>query len=200
MPGTGRTLEGKVAVVTGASAGIGAQIARELGDAGAQVVLVGRDRTRLGEVHAQLESAGAGAAAVRADVTTDGGPAEVVGRALDRFGAIDVLAHAAGVFLPTPFGDTIDELLAGPGYLHGSSLLIDGGWVATFVRRGPAGAALVKVSGAQDAADRRPAENVFDTYVGSLSCSTSAASPASVCSVSASSRSRPRFRCRPPCP
>ncbi|WP_028935711.1 SDR family NAD(P)-dependent oxidoreductase [Pseudonocardia spinosispora] len=104
-------LRDMVAIVTGASSGIGAQIARELSGSGAKVVLVGRDRDRLTDVHAELTSAGADAEIVQTDIGADGAPDEVVHRALARFGAIDILVHAAGVFLPTPFGDTSDDVL-----------------------------------------------------------------------------------------
>jgi NADP-dependent 3-hydroxy acid dehydrogenase YdfG len=53
---TDTSLKGKVAIVTGASSGIGAEICRELSQWGASVVLVGRDATRLDDVLAGLTS------------------------------------------------------------------------------------------------------------------------------------------------
>ncbi|MFD2470044.1 SDR family NAD(P)-dependent oxidoreductase [Amycolatopsis silviterrae] len=107
MAGSAHPLRDRIAVVTGASSGIGAQIARELGAAGAKVALVGRDSGRLGAVAGEL----AAAEPIVADLATESGPQEVVDRAVARFGGIDVLVHAAGVFLPTPFADTTDEQL-----------------------------------------------------------------------------------------
>jgi NAD(P)-dependent dehydrogenase (short-subunit alcohol dehydrogenase family) len=101
------SLAGRVAVVTGASSGIGAEIARALGRAGARVVLVGRDEPRLATVAADV----ADGHQVLADVTEPDGPDRVVSAALERFGRLDVLVHAAGVFLPTPFAETTDEIL-----------------------------------------------------------------------------------------
>ncbi|GAA1033798.1 MULTISPECIES: SDR family NAD(P)-dependent oxidoreductase [Amycolatopsis] len=111
MTGSAPPLRDRTAVVTGASSGIGAQIARELGSAGARIALVGRDSQRLGAVAGELAAAGAEAEPIVADLATAAGPKEVVDRAVARFGGIDVLVHAAGVFLPTPFADTTDELL-----------------------------------------------------------------------------------------
>jgi NAD(P)-dependent dehydrogenase (short-subunit alcohol dehydrogenase family) len=101
------SLAGRVAVVTGASSGIGAEIARALGGAGARVVLVGRDAARLAAVAADV----AESHEVLSDVTDPAGPERVVSAALERFGRLDVLVHAAGVFLPTPFAETTDEIL-----------------------------------------------------------------------------------------
>ena len=106
-----QSLQDKVAVVTGASSGIGAQIARELARAGASVFLVGRDESRLAEVISDIEGAGGKAAYVSADVTEANAPQKVVAGAVSRFGGLDILVHAAGVFLPTPFVETSDAEL-----------------------------------------------------------------------------------------
>lgn len=111
MAGSAHPLRDRIAVVTGASSGIGAQIARELGSAGARIALVGRDSQRLAAVVGELTSAGVEAEPIVADLATAAGPREVVDRTIARFGGIDVLVHAAGVFLPTPFADTTDEIL-----------------------------------------------------------------------------------------
>ncbi|ONI87038.1 2,5-dichloro-2,5-cyclohexadiene-1,4-diol dehydrogenase [Actinosynnema sp. ALI-1.44] len=111
MADSSQPLRDRVAIVTGASSGIGAQIARELGSMGAKIALVGRDAQRLAAVAGQLTAAGAVAEPIAADLTSGFGPAEVVDRTLARFGGIDVLVHAAGIFQPTPFTDTTDEQL-----------------------------------------------------------------------------------------
>lgn len=109
MTPTHTSLKGKVAVVTGASSGIGAEICRELSQWGASVALVGRDAGRLGSVLDDLTSAGADAIRLCVDITDDGAPEQVIEGTLAAFGGIDILVHAAGIFLPTPFTDTPDS-------------------------------------------------------------------------------------------
>ena len=86
-------LRGKVAVVTGASGGFGAETARALDGAGARVVLVGRDERRLAPL---LEELGEGATAVEGDVSRGGEPERVVRRVAEEQGRLDVLVNAAG--------------------------------------------------------------------------------------------------------
>jgi NAD(P)-dependent dehydrogenase (short-subunit alcohol dehydrogenase family) len=93
-------LAGKVAVVTGASSGIGRAIASAMAGAGADVVLVGRDRGRLDDCCRPL---GASAVSVAVDLTDDAAPRQVVDTALERFGSLDVVVHSAGIFEPRPF-------------------------------------------------------------------------------------------------
>jgi NAD(P)-dependent dehydrogenase (short-subunit alcohol dehydrogenase family) len=96
-------LTDKSAVITGASSGIGAAVARAMADAGASVVLVGRDRGRLDVVAGEIEARGGAAATVVADITSNAAPSEIVGTAVDRFGSLDVIFHSAGLFEPLPF-------------------------------------------------------------------------------------------------
>jgi NAD(P)-dependent dehydrogenase (short-subunit alcohol dehydrogenase family) len=93
------TLDSKTAVVTGASSGIGAAVARAMGAAGASVVLVGRDRARLERTAGGMERA----AVVAVDLTSDAAPQQIVDTAIDRFGSLDVIFHSAGIFEPRPF-------------------------------------------------------------------------------------------------
>jgi NAD(P)-dependent dehydrogenase (short-subunit alcohol dehydrogenase family) len=103
------TLDGKVAIVTGASSGIGAAIAGAMAEAGAKVVATGRDEARLAAV-AQGIDEGAGRAIVL-DLTTEGACKRVVDGAVDAFGRIDCLVHSAGIFWPKPFPETsLDDL------------------------------------------------------------------------------------------
>jgi NAD(P)-dependent dehydrogenase (short-subunit alcohol dehydrogenase family) len=94
-------LGGRVAVVTGASSGIGAAIAEALSQAGARVVLTGRDETRLRRVADRLGEHHV----VTADLAEDGAAATIVAETLEAFGALNVLVHSAGLFWPKPFAE-----------------------------------------------------------------------------------------------
>jgi NAD(P)-dependent dehydrogenase (short-subunit alcohol dehydrogenase family) len=103
-------LEGKVAVVTGASSGMGKAVSVAYASAGAHVLLVGRDEERLAEACADAGKAGLCRSA-RLDVTDEDAPDTLVKAALDAWGRLDILVHAAGVFLPQPFAtNTLDDL------------------------------------------------------------------------------------------
>ncbi|MEU0029487.1 SDR family NAD(P)-dependent oxidoreductase [Streptomyces sp. NPDC006335] len=95
-------LTGTVALVTGASSGIGAATARELAGQGASVALVARRKDRLEALAAEIEKAGGTALAVEADIT-DRHQAEVaVGQVVERFGRLDTLVNNAGLMLVGP--------------------------------------------------------------------------------------------------
>jgi len=90
-------LEGRVAVVTGASSGIGREIALALAEAGAAVVLVARREDRLAEACAEVTRLGGKASALCADLADRSGPRDAAGRAATLFGAPDILVNAAGI-------------------------------------------------------------------------------------------------------
>ena len=94
---TGTPLEGKVAIVTGGSRGIGAAIAASLAEAGAPVVVSGRDAGRLAGVVKDLEALGGSALAVEGDVAQREDADRLVDAAKQRFGRIDILINNAGV-------------------------------------------------------------------------------------------------------
>jgi NAD(P)-dependent dehydrogenase (short-subunit alcohol dehydrogenase family) len=96
-------LAGKIAIVTGASSGIGAATAKAMVAAGAGVVLVGRDSDRLARTAQDADPSGAATEVVVADITEAGAPQRIASAALDRFGAIDSIVHSAGLFEPLPF-------------------------------------------------------------------------------------------------
>lgn len=98
-----RSLRGLVAVVTGASSGIGKAIARGLAADGARLVLVSRDEGRLREA-AEDWPDGASPALVTADLLQEADVAAVARTVIDRFGAVDVLVHSAGTIALGPFG------------------------------------------------------------------------------------------------
>lgn len=85
-----------VALVTGGGTGIGRATARELALSGAAVVVCGRRPEPLERVRAELEAAGAECLVVQADIREPEQVEELVDRALERFGRIDVLVHNAG--------------------------------------------------------------------------------------------------------
>lgn len=91
-----------VALVTGASRGIGPYIARALAGQGMSLVLTGRSGGELQTLRAELAAAGTPAASVAADLTQPDGPSGVVSAAMDAFGQVDVLVNNAG-------GDPIRE-------------------------------------------------------------------------------------------
>jgi NAD(P)-dependent dehydrogenase (short-subunit alcohol dehydrogenase family) len=104
-------LKGKVAVVTGASSGIGRATAVRFAEAGARgVVIVGRGQRELNRVASEIKERGIEALALRADVTDDGAAARIVARTIKKFAALDVLVNAAGhisngTIETTPLGD-----------------------------------------------------------------------------------------------
>jgi NAD(P)-dependent dehydrogenase (short-subunit alcohol dehydrogenase family) len=95
-------LDDKVAVVTGASSGLGAYFAVSLAEAGADVVLGARRVGRLKEVCAAVEAAGRRAIAVETDVTRPEDCQGLVDAAVREFGGIDFLVNNAGVGVAVP--------------------------------------------------------------------------------------------------
>lgn len=91
------SVTGKKAVVTGGSKGIGAEVARVLAQAGADVAIVGRDRAGLAETKAAVEAAGRDCLVIEADFRTVEGPQQAGRQALDFFGTVDILVNNAGI-------------------------------------------------------------------------------------------------------
>jgi NAD(P)-dependent dehydrogenase (short-subunit alcohol dehydrogenase family) len=90
-------LTGRVAVVTGASSGLGVTFAEGLAGAGARVVLAARRRDRIEKTARSLEEQGAEALAVECDVASEASVDELVRATVARFGRVDVLVNNAGV-------------------------------------------------------------------------------------------------------
>ncbi|MGA9611957.1 MAG: SDR family NAD(P)-dependent oxidoreductase, partial [Mycobacterium sp.] len=89
-------LDGKVAIVTGASSGLGIAFAEALAEAGADVVLTARRTDRLEQTRALVEERGRRALTVTADVALPEDAQAVVDAAMAEFGQVDILVNNAG--------------------------------------------------------------------------------------------------------
>jgi NAD(P)-dependent dehydrogenase (short-subunit alcohol dehydrogenase family) len=105
------TLTDQVAVVTGASRGIGAATARAFAQAGAAVVLAARDRARLDDLAAEITAAGGTALSVPTDISDPDDVERMVSSTLDAFGRLDIAFNnaAGGGHPPTPLTDVALE-------------------------------------------------------------------------------------------
>ena len=99
----GFDLSGKVALVTGASQGLGDRFARTLAGAGAKVGLAARNTDKLAALEAEIRAAGGTAVAVRLDVTDTAGHAAAIQAVEAALGPLDVLVNNAGIAVPKPF-------------------------------------------------------------------------------------------------
>jgi NAD(P)-dependent dehydrogenase (short-subunit alcohol dehydrogenase family) len=95
-------LDGRVALVTGGSRGLGLGIALALAHAGADLAIVGRSDRALGEAASLIQGTERAGLAIRADLEDDDAPGAVVRRAQDHFGRLDILVHAAAVNIRQP--------------------------------------------------------------------------------------------------
>src|SRR5215469_4151191 len=99
-----KKLEGKTALVTGGSRGIGAAIAKRLAADGARVAITytkGTDAANA--VVRQIESAGGNAIAIQADATNAKAVQAAIEKTVSSFGGLDILVNNAGTAIPKPF-------------------------------------------------------------------------------------------------
>jgi len=99
-------LDGKVAIVTGASRGIGAASAAALAEVGADVVIAARSKDTLAEVTAQIEGHGRRAVAVACDLDDLANMQTLIDAAVSELGGLDIVVNNVGGTMPQPFLDT----------------------------------------------------------------------------------------------
>ena len=99
-------LTGRVAVVTGASSGLGADAAAAYAEQGAAVALLARRKEKLDSAVEKIRAAGRSAIAVRCDVASEESVRNAVAEVLDHFGKIDILLNDAGV----AFGGSVENM------------------------------------------------------------------------------------------
>jgi NAD(P)-dependent dehydrogenase (short-subunit alcohol dehydrogenase family) len=104
------SLDGRVAVVTGGSSGIGRAIAGALARAGASVVIVARKESELATTVDELAADGCRAAWVSADLSTRAGVRAAAEQAAEVFGEPDILVNSAGINLRPPMGELGEDV------------------------------------------------------------------------------------------
>jgi short-subunit dehydrogenase len=113
----------RVMVITGASSGIGRELARQLATQGARLVLAARDQARLTEVSEECRQLEAETLVVPTDVTSQDACRELVAKTVEKFGALDVLVNNAGSAMWSRFDELHDlaiiERLMRVNYLGG---------------------------------------------------------------------------------
>jgi len=87
---------GKVALVTGATSGIGHAVALKFAEAGARVAALGRDQSALGKVKGEIEKAAGQTLTITVDVTDEQQVRRALDQTIEKFGRLDVLVNAAG--------------------------------------------------------------------------------------------------------
>src|SRR5207237_9491173 len=102
-------MKNKVVVITGASKGIGAELARQLAAKGARLVLAARSEKELEQVAGDCRKAGASVVTVKADVTNERDCQAIMSGAVVAFGRLDVLVNNAGASMWACFED-IDDM------------------------------------------------------------------------------------------
>lgn len=102
-------LSGKVALVTGASSGLGVQFAKTLAASGAAVALAARRQEQLEAVVADITAAGGKAVAIKADITNTAGVVQMINQATAELGPLSIVVNNAGVARPAPALEVDEE-------------------------------------------------------------------------------------------
>ena len=107
-----KNLEGKIALVTGGSRGIGAAIAKHLAKGGASVALTyTKGEQAAAAVVKEIQSAGGKALAIQADAAVESSARAAVQKTAEAFGRLDILVNNAGTAIPKPFEEsTVEEM------------------------------------------------------------------------------------------
>ena len=109
MESTPKNLSNKVAIVTGASRGIGRAIATKLAQSGAHLVVAARNGSALDTLVAEIELIGSTAIRCALDLRNPRDPAELVAQTLDTFGTVDIVVNNAGAAKRGDFLELTDE-------------------------------------------------------------------------------------------
>src|SRR5919199_285753 len=109
IPEAAMRFEGKVVVITGGGGGIGKAAARRFLDEGASVVLSGTRREKLEAARAELDPSGERVEIVAGHITRRDQAQALVAAAVERFGGVDVLVNATGIFRVVPFLEQTEE-------------------------------------------------------------------------------------------
>src|SRR3954466_303908 len=102
-------LDGKVALVTGASSGLGQAIAIALAEAGADIACHARSTGKADETAARIESIGRRTVTVTGDMADKAAPVRIVEETIAHFGKIDILINNAGTIARAPAVDYLDD-------------------------------------------------------------------------------------------
>lgn len=103
-----KDLKGKVALITGASGGIGTAMAQRLAQSGINLVLCGRSAEKLEKTRAAVAPYGVKTFVYTGDLTADGAPKACIDAALEAFGRLDILINNAGMALNCPYEQTTE--------------------------------------------------------------------------------------------
>lgn len=106
------SLKNKIAIVTGASGALGAEVARGLAGAGAEVVLIGRKLAALQSLSAEIEAAQGKARVLNLDLTDEAAVVAAVQQVVEECGQIDILANIAGIIEWKPLEQSSEADLA----------------------------------------------------------------------------------------
>ena len=105
-----KNIKGKVVVITGASSGLGEETARYLASLGAKVVLAARREEKLKAIVDDIKASGAEAMYLSTDVSKQADVENLVNKAVDTYGCIDVIINNAGIMSIAPMAETkVDE-------------------------------------------------------------------------------------------